>query len=203
MQQYSTIQPFVQKDAKKIAQQLIDDLQKDGQYSVTDIPYHTHNGTDSPFIDPANFSNLNFFNNTSTFITGSILTSDANPGQALLGTFAKEPSGAFVNASVSAMRLGIAGNSSLLHRGNFIRNASIRYQVPFNSATDDESVWYQIQDAYTMRDRDWDVDFISYSFEDANTNPSADVVNIYLRVWGESGMNIKWNYAVNLITVEN
>lgn len=54
LEQYSEIQAMVQKDARDIATEVYQEFGT--QYGVPSVPYHQHNGTDSPMIPVLNIS---------------------------------------------------------------------------------------------------------------------------------------------------
>jgi hypothetical protein len=50
LEQYAKIQAMVQKEAREIAEQVY--TQKAAQFAVPKVPYHEHNGVDSPSLNP-------------------------------------------------------------------------------------------------------------------------------------------------------
>lgn len=50
LQQYADIQALVQKDARDVAKKVYKEESDKSKYKVPQVPYHTHNGSDSPSI---------------------------------------------------------------------------------------------------------------------------------------------------------
>lgn len=171
---YAQLQPLVQKDIRKIAQALIDASQTDSQFSVLPVPYHVHNGTDTPFISPLNFdTTINGGNGGGAgfTISGTITTTDNTLTTANLATIATGTAGlacSYVNAK------DIADG----YYANFMRTAG------FKNASGSVVFFDEMQDNFTMRQQTaWDTDF------DNSTNV------LRIRVQGSNSQTIVWNYA--------
>jgi len=61
LQQYADIQPLVQKEARDIAKKVYKEETDRSKYKVPQVPFHTHNGSDSALLKQGNLIKVNGF----------------------------------------------------------------------------------------------------------------------------------------------
>lgn len=108
------------------------------------------------------------------FIGGTAQTTDATPFLIdITDIIATKP--IILTAYVRAI------NPTSHYNAGFVRKAVFKYSGGSAEAFD------QVQDIFTMRDQDYDVDFIN------------DGATIQLRLHGLSGQTVNWNYSVTIL----
>lgn len=136
------------------------------------VSYHTHNGIDSPLINPNAGANL-----LGGEITGTLLTSDDVPKTFLITSLD-------AGQSCYLFTKMVASDFSDNKFAGFVLG------VTFKNNAGTISIIDQIQDMYTMRDEtSWDC-----SYTNSGTN-------IYLQVQGKLAQTIKWSFSILKIQI--
>ncbi len=179
MADYEAIRPNVIADIKQKLKEAAEDAINEAWFSVPAVPYHVHNGTDSPLLPSSSIvNNINSGGggggSGGILLTGTLQSNDANPVYASLGSLTVDCD-VFIFINVAAQ------NTAATNQASFIRNGAFKVRSGVITFYD------QIQDAFTMRTQSWQVDLTSYTNQ------------LMLRVWGQAATTINWSYSANIV----
>jgi hypothetical protein len=160
------INPFTDIEALLRTDQTFQDQLDQGLNNISGLNVGALNDFFSIGKDGIRFANL-------IWVSGTITTTDENPVTSALATLAVGKS-TFIVVRLNAQESG--GKHGSFERRALVKNTA--------SVID----YFQIQDAFTVMDDDWKVDF------------EKRVNKVRLRVWGKVAQTITWKYNGMILT---